>query len=89
MFDVSQSLENELNQIEDTFRHPNLIIEAIRDMQTKQDESLRDIQSKLNEMTKIKDNLKAKNEFRPNLSLLNKEEETFYLVQLDLRRNIA
>jgi hypothetical protein len=24
LFDVSQSLENELNVIEDTFRHPNL-----------------------------------------------------------------
>jgi hypothetical protein len=35
-------------------------------MQTKQDESLKDIQIKLYEMTKIKDNLKATNEFGPN-----------------------
>jgi hypothetical protein len=33
-------------------------------MQQKQDESLREIQLKLNEMTKVKDNLKATNKFQ-------------------------
>jgi hypothetical protein len=75
-FHVSKSLENELNQIEDTFRNPNLLIASIHEMQTKQEASLKDIQFKLNEMSKIKDNLKATNEFRPNLSFFNKKEET-------------
>ncbi len=37
----------------------NLLIETIKDMQRKQDESLRDIQFKLNEMNQIKGDLKA------------------------------
>jgi hypothetical protein len=40
-------------------------------MQQKQEESLNDIQLKLAEITKIKDHLKATNEFKPNLSSLN------------------
>ena len=30
-FDDSQSLEHELNQIEETFRNPNLLIETIKE----------------------------------------------------------
>ena len=39
--DQTKSLENQLNEIEDTFRNPNLLIETIREMQQKQEESLR------------------------------------------------
>ena len=49
-FDGSKSLENKLNDIEDTFRNPNLLIQTIQDMQRKQDESLNDIQFKLKEI---------------------------------------
>ena len=48
-FDDCKSLQNELNQIEETFRNPNLLIESIKEMQQKQEESLKDIQSKLTE----------------------------------------
>jgi hypothetical protein len=75
-FDETQSVEDKLTEIEETFRNPNLLIESIRDMQLKQEESLRDIQSKLNEMNQVNDNLEATNEFKPNLSLLNQEEDT-------------
>jgi hypothetical protein len=34
-FDESQSIENELNQIEETFRDPNLLFETIKDMKTR------------------------------------------------------
>jgi hypothetical protein len=30
--DQKRSLENELNEIEETFRNPNLLIETIKDM---------------------------------------------------------
>jgi hypothetical protein len=40
-FDETQSLGHELNQIEMTFRNPTLLIEAIKEMQRKQDESLK------------------------------------------------
>ena len=45
-------------------------------MQQKQQESLKEIQSKLNQMTKIKDNLEATNEFKPNSSFLRQVEDT-------------
>jgi hypothetical protein len=77
-FHVSKSLENELNVIEDTFRNPNLLIEDIKEMQTKQEASLKDIQLKLNEMNQVKEHLKATNEFRPNLSLFNLKETSLF-----------
>jgi hypothetical protein len=57
--DESKSLENELNETEELFRDPNLLIESIRDMQQKQKESLKDIQLKLNQINQVKDDLKA------------------------------
>jgi hypothetical protein len=36
-FDDCKSLEHELNQIDETFRNPNLLIQSIKDMQQKQD----------------------------------------------------
>jgi ABC-type phosphate/phosphonate transport system substrate-binding protein len=48
-FDETKSFKNELNQIEETFRNPNLLITTNRDMPQKQEESLRDIQFKLNQ----------------------------------------
>jgi hypothetical protein len=44
--DVSKSLETELNEIEELFRNPSLLIQTIQDMQFKQEESLKDIQLK-------------------------------------------
>ena len=49
-FDESKSLEDKLNEIEEeTFRNPNLLIQTIKEMQQKQEESLKDIQLKLSE----------------------------------------
>jgi len=76
LFDESQSLDNELNQIEETFRNPNLLIKTIKKMQQKQAESLNEIQFKLNEMNQVRDDLKASNYFMPNLSSFN-QMETF------------
>jgi hypothetical protein len=65
-----------LNQIEETFRNPNLLIESIKEIQQKQEESLNEIQLKLYVMSQVKDDLKATNKFKPNLSSFNQEEET-------------
>jgi hypothetical protein len=70
------SLEDKLTEIEETFRNPNLLIQTIKEMQQKHEESLKEIQSKLNQMTKIKDNLEATNEFKPNSSFLRQVEDT-------------
>ncbi len=85
LLDHSQLLEKKLNEIEEVFRNPNLLIESIKEMQSKQEESLRDIQIKLDEMNEIKDNLKSGNAFRSNLSLFNQKEETplFGSIKLD------
>ncbi len=46
-FDETKSIQNDLNKIGEKFRDPNLLIETIKHMQQKQEESLKDIQSKL------------------------------------------
>ncbi len=61
------------------------MIQSIQEMQQKQEESLKEIQLKLNQMTIVKDNLIATNEFKPNLSAFNQEVETsiFGSIKLD------
>jgi len=76
IYNDSKSLKHDLNQIEDTFRHLNLLIQTIKDMQQKQETALNEIQSKLNEITIVKDHLTATNYFHPTFSLFNQEEET-------------
>jgi hypothetical protein len=39
LFDETQSVEDKLNELDDIFRNPNLLIEAIKEMQEKQEES--------------------------------------------------
>jgi hypothetical protein len=76
LFDETQSLEDQLMYIEDTFRNPNLLIQSIKEMQQKQDESLKAIQIKLNQMAKINDDLMETNFIMSNSSLFTKEEGT-------------
>ena len=67
----TKSINEELNEIEETFRNPNLLIESIQDMQFKQEEVLLTIKLNLEEMNKVKDILKVSNEFKPNLTFNN------------------
>jgi hypothetical protein len=85
--ETSKSVENELNKLEETFRNPNLSTELATEIKKKHDESLNDIQFKLNELTNIKDNLKAANDFKPNLSSFD-QEEAFGRIRLNLNSNI-
>jgi methyl-accepting chemotaxis protein len=62
-FDHSKSLDKDLEEIEEFFRNPNLLIQSIKEMQQRQEESLKEIQSKLNEINQVKVDLKAANEF--------------------------
>jgi hypothetical protein len=78
-FNDVNSLEYELNKIEETFRNPNLLIQTIEEMQKKQQESLNNLQLKLDEINQVKDNLKGTNEFKPNLSFLNQNETFIWL----------
>ena len=62
-FGDSKSLDKDLEEIEEYFRNPNLLIQSIKEMQQRQEESLKEIQSKLNEINQVKVDLKATNEF--------------------------
>jgi hypothetical protein len=75
-FDESKSLDKELEEIEELFRNPNLLIQSIKEMQQKQEVSLKDIQSKLNEINRVKEFCEETNTFQPNSNLLNQKEET-------------
>jgi hypothetical protein len=75
-FDDSKSLEHDLNQIDESFRNPNILIEAIKEMQRKQEESLNEIQLKLTEMNQVKDILSETNYFLPTFSPINQTEAT-------------
>jgi hypothetical protein len=63
-------------EIEETFRNSNILISTIKELQQKQEESLFEIQFKLNQINRVKDNLDATNNFKPNFSPFNQEEET-------------
>ena len=63
-----KSIEDELKDIEDKFRNPYLLIEPIKVMHLKQQETIEKIQSTLNEMNQIKIDLKTSNKFIRNLS---------------------
>jgi hypothetical protein len=77
-FDDTQSLQIKLNKIEETFRNPNLLIQSIKEMQQKQEESLNEIQLKINQMNQVKGNLKTTNAFQPSLSSLNQEDTSLF-----------
>ena len=61
--------DDEMNKLIETFRDPNIQIESIKQMEREQDVSLVKIKSKLNEMTRIKENLKTKNDFKSQFSI--------------------
>ena len=74
------SLEQRLKETEDAFRNPNLLIESIREIQLKQEETIAELKLKLNEQSHVKDKLIEMNEFKPNLSFSTK---SFGLLRLN------
>ena len=63
-----KSLNDELKEMEETFRDPNILVKTIEEMNLKQQEAIATIQPHLNEMIQVKEHLKASNEFKPNLN---------------------
>jgi hypothetical protein len=87
-FDDCKSLQIKLSELEETFRHPNLLVETIREMLQTQEESLNSIQFKLNEMNEVKDKLEGKYEFKPSLTLFTQNEASFFghiSIQLEVK----
>ena len=65
----TKSIEDELKELEEKFRDPNSSIESIIELQLKHNETKEAILLKLSEMSQVVDNLKASNQFEPNLTL--------------------
>ena len=72
-------VEESLRGVEELFRDPNLLIESIREMQRKQEKAVADIKVKLNEMSYVREHLKASNEFRANFSFSQELFGSLYL----------
>ena len=60
-----KSLDKDLKEVEETFRNPNLWINTIEEMNLKQQEAIAIIQSNLNIMSGVNEDLKASNQFKP------------------------
>jgi hypothetical protein len=63
----TKSIDSDLNEIKETFRNSNLLIDTAREMQRNREASINEIQSKLNELSQQTEHLKESNEFKPNL----------------------
>jgi hypothetical protein len=66
--ETNKTLEIEINETEEAFRNPTILIESIKDMQCKQEDAVEMIKVKLDELRQANDHLKASNQFKPNLS---------------------
>ena len=63
--------KDDLKKLEKTFRNPNLLIKEIKEIQLKQENGIKSIRLKLNEISLIREHLKASNQFKPNYALNN------------------
>ena len=58
-------LRDQLNDLNETFRDPSILLEKIKQMQQDQEKTIADLKFKLTEMSQIKKHLKS-NEFKPS-----------------------
>jgi hypothetical protein len=63
----TKSLEHSLKETEETFRNPNVLIESIRKMQSKQTKAIEDLILKLDEQSEERADILCMNEFKPNV----------------------
>ncbi len=77
LLETQSSFEEETNwldkQLKDQLRNPNLLILTIHEMQSRQNETLNDIQSKLNEINQMKSKLQSTNHFKSDLLSFNQD----------------
>jgi hypothetical protein len=75
-----KSVEEDLEELETTFRNPNILLETLNEMLERQEKTLEDIKLKVNEVNQKKSNLDTSNVFFPNVSFI---EESFGLLYLN------
>ena len=59
----TKSFDSDSLELSEAFRNPNLQIDYLRELQSKQDKSTDDLKSKLNSMDQIQSHIKASNFF--------------------------
>ena len=72
-----KSIEGEFKDLEEKFRDPNLAIESIREILFEQQNKIESIQSTLDEINRITENINESVEFKPNLSF---DQDSFGLL---------
>ena len=75
----TKSVEQDLKELEETFRNPNLVFETLNEMLQRHEKTLEDIKLKVNEINQEKINLKASNVFKPNESFVVESFGLLYL----------
>ncbi len=73
------SVEGDLEELETTFRSPNLLLETLNEMQLKQEQTLENIKLKLNEVNQKKSNLDTFYSFKSNASFVGESFGLLYL----------
>ena len=81
-FKQPQLVEGDLEELETTFRNPNLLLETLNEMQLKQEQILENIKLKVNEINKQKSNLDTFYSFKPNVSFVEESFGSLYLNDL-------
>jgi hypothetical protein len=66
--ETNKTLELEIKETEEAFRNPTILIESIKEMQSKQKDALEMIKVKLDKLRQANDHLKESNQFKANLS---------------------
>ena len=71
MIKTPKSVEKDLEELEATFRNPNLLLETLNEMQQKRERTLKDIKLRVNEVNQQKSYLKAFYSFKSNESFVD------------------
>jgi hypothetical protein len=79
-FKLPLSVEKDLEELDEKYRNPNLLLETKNEMLQKQERTLEDIKLKVKEINQKKSNLKAFYSFKPNVPFV---EESFGLLHLN------
>jgi len=79
---LPQSVEEDLEELETTFRNPNLLLETLNEMLEKRETTLKDIKLKLNEINHKKSNLDTFYSFKTNVSFVEESFGSLFLNDL-------
>jgi hypothetical protein len=77
-----QTLEKEIHSVNEAFRHLNVSLESIRQMRDEKNAANIELESKLKQLSQIKEYLIKSNEFEPNLEFDKKTVWSFIFIHV-------